>query len=331
MMHLSTMQAIVEALDEDGGSQVADEIAARWGADVGSVRFFRASANFVFKFTQAGRSCFLRFNHATERTPESIQAETRYVNHLDGQGVLVARPLPSLNGRFVESVPTALGVFHAVVFEAVAGQQWETAELMPEMFEAWGAALGRLHSASEGYPDGSRPTWRDHLDQAARSLPQEEQAARALLLRLKSRLDELPRSASGFGLIHFDFELDNIVWTESGPAAIDFDDSAHYWFAADIAFALRDLFSDDARLVDLGHADLGHFVGGYRSVRALSQEELDCLPLFLKLHNLMTFAGIHQVLDAGDQPDSPAWVERLRHKLSAKMDKYRDGFSEDVC
>jgi len=55
------------------------------------------------------------------------------------------------------------------------------------------------------------------------------------------------------------------------------------------------------------------------------------LPLFLRLHNLLMFARLHRALDAGDQPDSLAWVKRLRHKLSAKMDKYRDGFSDAAC
>ena len=51
--------------------------------------------------------------------------------------------------------------------------------------------------------------------------------------------------------IHFDFELDNIVWNTDKTGIIDFDDSAFYWFVADIAFALRDLYDDSVKKVEL--------------------------------------------------------------------------------
>ena len=137
MMTLSTMQAVIEATDEDGHNRVAGKIGSRWDADPGSIQFFRASANFVFKFTRKGEGYVLRFNHGEERTREGIEAELAYVNHLAAQGLRVARPVPSRLGNEVESVPTQTGLFHAVVFEALAGKQFDLDELIPDMFTQW--------------------------------------------------------------------------------------------------------------------------------------------------------------------------------------------------
>lgn len=324
------MQAVLEATDESGQNRVAAEIGSRWAADSGSIQFFRASANFVFKFTRKGRNFVLRFNHAEERTREGVEAEVAYVNHLAAQGLRGARPVPSRQGNEVESVSTPLGLFHAVVFEALPGQQFDLNELTPDMFTQWGGALGRLHHASQGYTGVGRPSWQDHLAWIADALPPQEQAARRLLAEVQIQLSRLPIREENFGLIHFDFELDNLIWTEDGPGIVDFDDSARYWFSADIAYALRDLFDDRAEQVDLGHKHLQRFVQGYRAVRALDEEELERIPLFLKLHNLLTFAKLDRALRTPAPQDAPRWVTKLQNKLRAKRDRYRLGFSEDT-
>jgi len=52
----------------------------------------------------------------------------------------------------------------------------------------------------------------------------------------------LDRTRDNFGLIHFDFELDNLCWEDALIQMLDFDDCAYHWYAADITYALRDLF-----------------------------------------------------------------------------------------
>ena len=330
MMTLNTMQAVLATTEEDGHNRIAEEIGACWGADPGSIQFFRASANFVFKFTQEGQKCVLRFNHEQERARASVEAELAYVNHLAAQGLRVARPVPSRLGNEVESVSTSLGSFHAVVFEALVGQQFDLDELTPDMFTQWGATLGRLHNSSQGYAGTGRASWQDHLSLIAETLPAEEQAAWSLLHTLQEQLGRLSTGEHVLGLIHFDFELDNLIWTSDGVGIIDFDDSTKYWFAADIAYALRDLFGDRPERVDLGNKDLQSFVQGYRAVRALDQEELGRLPLFLKFHNLLLFTKLDRALRTPVPQDVPLWVTALGDKLRAKMDGYRQGFLEDV-
>lgn len=330
MLKLSTMRALTDTLNDKWESAIADQILSCWEHDKGSAKYLRASANFQFIFQKAGKRYFLRFNHSTERSIDRIRAEVNYINYLSSKGLVVAKPVPSIAGYFVESVPTSQGIFHAVVFEGLEGMQFDIEELTPEIFTRWGKALGELHQTSQEHQVAGRPTWKDHLAMISEYLPATEQMAQSALNELQEQLTRLSISESNYGLIHFDFELDNLVWNGDKVGIVDFDDSACYWFVADIAFALRDLFDDSAEKVDLRNESFQSFLSGYRLVREIPQEDLELIPLFLRLHNLITFAKLYRALGTDEAPDEPVWLEELRKKLSLKMQFYRDGFSHNI-
>src|SRR5436853_441693 len=81
-----------------------------------------------------------------------------------------------------------------------------------------------------------RPTIHEHLRAVGRQLPAHEHAALRLLALLERQVAALPASQQTFGLIHYDFELDNLIWDDQRVGIVDFDDCAGYWFVADIAF-----------------------------------------------------------------------------------------------
>ncbi len=327
MMKLSTMQAVMATVNDQWESPLADALLAAWAHDAESAKCWRASANFIFFFKHVGRDYILRFNHASERTRDYIQAEIDYINYLVTAGIAVAKPVQSIAGNYVESISTAQGLFHVVVFERLQGQQFESDELTPEQWIGWGKALGELHGAAQGYHQVRRPTWEDHITMIGETLSPDDQMASQMLVVVKKQLSQLAVNQHNFGMIHFDFELDNLVWDAGQPGLIDFDDSAWYWFAADIAFALRGLFADKAAGVDLQHASFQQFVAGYRSAKSIDQAELEQIPLFLNLHNLISLAKLQRSLASGQPAAEPVWLATLRQKLLAKMQFYRDEFS----
>jgi Ser/Thr protein kinase RdoA (MazF antagonist) len=326
MMKLSLMKAIVATLTDTGESALANQLLSQWPHDPGTAKFLRTSANALFTFTHAQQPYVLRFNHTSERSAGHIRAEIAYLHYLSAAGLRIARPIRSSAGRYVESLDTTHGLFHAVVFEAVAGEQFEIDTLTLDRFSQWGKTLGSLHHAAQTYIGAGRPTWQDHVAWLAESIPASEQAAKGTLDKLRAHMDSLPVSTHNFGLIHYDFELDNLLWTEYGLAMIDFDDSAWYWFAADIAYALRDLFGDDLAKLDLESAPFRAFISGYRTEKDISPEDIQLLPVFLRLHHVMAFAKLLRSLENDDQSDEPAWAAALRNKLELKIQAYRDEF-----
>jgi Ser/Thr protein kinase RdoA (MazF antagonist) len=326
MMKLALMRRFFDTVDQRWASPLADQIAARWVAPGAKVRVLRASANFICRVEEGGRVSFLRFNHAGERRAEEIGAELDFIRHVTARGIRAARPLPSLAGKLVESVPTELGTFHAVLFEALPGVEREFDELDLAGFERWGQALGQLHCASADFTSPERPGWAQRLAFARREIPAVETAAQRELDRVEAELALLPAAPVDFGMIHYDFEQDNLCWQGDAIGSLDYDDCGPYWYAADIAYALRDLFHDRPAGVNPGEPRLQAFLRGYRSARPLGDEWLARLPLFLRLHNLVAYARITRSLGSGPQPDEPVWLGGLRGKLESFLEGYRGGW-----
>jgi Ser/Thr protein kinase RdoA (MazF antagonist) len=289
------------------------------------VRSHRASANFTFHVKADERDYVLRFNHDSERRVDYVVAELEYIQLLAQHGMRVARPVRSLNESYIESVPTILGVFHAVLFEALSGEQLEFDALDAQDFERWGRALAEVHTASQGL-QVKRPGWRGHIAMARRTIPESETGAWQELAVLDKRLNQLPFGRADFGLIHYDFELDNILWRQGKAAVFDFDDCAYYWLVADIVYALRDLYSDCLARFDFQDSRFLAFLGGYRSLRRLEDSELGRIPLFLRLHNLVAFARIYRSIADGPCVDEPEWAAALRERLGGKLDQFREDF-----
>jgi Ser/Thr protein kinase RdoA (MazF antagonist) len=306
-----------------GSSPVAERILEHWGHDRGSVRFFRSSANFLYVFRNEGRYHFLRFADGSERSREAIGAEVELLGWLTGAGIDAALPVPSGRGNLVETVETRWGTFHAVVFPAMEGEQLEIGDLDEPGFRRWGAALGELHAALEGYPGAgspARPDWRDHLELAREYVSEDAPALRDELEEIASALAALPQPRDTYGLIHSDFELDNLIWRDGSVGILDFDDCSRLWYVADIAFALGDLFEENA---DLGDKRFRAFVHGYSEHRPLDQDLPSRVPLFLRLQALLRYARLVRAVDLAVGPEHPKWLGELSRKLHARMSSYR--------
>jgi Ser/Thr protein kinase RdoA (MazF antagonist) len=328
MMTLRLMTTFFESVDSKWRSPIADAIASRWIGDDADVVALRASANFVFRAVESEEANILRFNHVSEREAGPIEGELAFIEHLVSLGIRAAQAVKSRKGRLVESVETQMGEFHAVLFEALPGKHRAFADMDPPALDAWGRCLGRVHAGSRGFESGSRPSWLDHIRLAERWIPESEGPALEELRFLEEHLRGLPEDRENFGLIHFDFELDNILWHDGEPGLVDFDDCAFYPFEADIAFALRDLFEDRVTGIDPRHETLQAFLEGYRSVRDLSEGAVERLPLFLRLHNLISFARIRRSMGEGPGSDDPPWALDLRERLSGTLQKLRREFVE---
>ena len=331
MMNLSLMQAFFRTVDEDGYTPLIQPLLAHWPHDPNSARVLRASSNFILRYTCQGQPHILRLTPAGQRTPALLQAEMDFLLHLTGQGLPVNRPLASINGNWIESAITPLGLLHAVSLEYLAGEEMEFETLTLPDFSHWGQALGELHNAAAGFTAPARPDWRELLRAAMDRLPADEFTARRAGETLQARLGRLPVSRENYGLIHDDFELDNLLWLEGCPQIIDFDDCIHHWLAADVAYALRDLFEDRWSRLDLTHPALLAFTTGYRRARPLAESELANLPLFMALLNFLMFAELLAIVrepPAGGEPD---WTTNLRQRLAVKLETYREELAAFVA
>ncbi|MGV3465460.1 MAG: phosphotransferase enzyme family protein [Heyndrickxia sp.] len=326
MMKLSTMKKVVETVDSEWHSPLAEFILNRWGFDEGSVYYFRSSANFIFLFKRNGATHFLRFNNSCERDIETIESELEILSYLQAAPIKVVKPIPSLNGKYIEEVRTEIGTFYAVVFEALHGKQFEIEELSSEQYFEWGKALGALHHILKRIPEnltGKRKHWLEQLSHIQEKLPESEMAAIEEIQSLKSWANSLQTFHDEIGLVHFDFELDNLRWEHRSIGILDFDDSSVFWYAADIVFALRELSEDG---LDLENAYVKEFITGYKTETSLDHKWLKEFYMFERMHNIIMFNRLLRSVDIEISESEPEWLKNLARKLLAKIENYRQSF-----
>ncbi len=328
MMTLSTMWNVDRTIREDGSSVIAERILEQWDYDSGSIRFFRSSANFLYVLQREGTDHLLRFSDASERSREDVEADLDLLAWAAGEGIDVALPVPSSGGNLLETVSTDSGAFHAAVLPMIQGKQVEIEDLDTPGFHRWGAALGKLHTALQAYPgSAARRSWRDHLDFANQFLAADDQELRRELEAIQSELAALPVTGATYGLIHADFELDNLVWREDAISVLDFDDCSLHWYAADFALALGDLFDEGAGPDDERfHA----FALGYSAHHALDAELASRLPLFQRLDSLVQYARLVRSTDISVGQEHPEWLRGLSQKLHDRMSGYRNSLAQSV-
>lgn len=201
-------------------------------------------------------------------------------------------------------------------------------------FQHWGQTLARLHNLSETYAPSTpaRKSWVDSLQfilSVLRRHPEEHKALKEYE-RIEAWLSELSFGVGHTGLIHFDFETDNIFYMKetSRYSSIDFDDSMYHWFAMDITSALRDLSKQND---DESKKNIDLFISGYRSVKRLDDEYIKLLPEFQRFSDLYGFARLLRSLENLDVSICPEWALQLKAKLDAICDRIRDGFHPHIA
>ncbi len=326
MMKLSTMKKLVATVDQDWRSSFAEQLLEKWGFDEKEVYYFRGSANFIFMFKKENQWYFLRCNESTERTFIDYQTELQILQYLEKASISISLPVKSEDGNLIETVTTELGIFHCVVFEGLKGEQVELEALDEEGYYIWGKALGQLHQTFKMMPQelkDSRPSWQNHIQFIKGTVSSDERAFFNELFEVESVLTSLPVSEDTYGLIHYDFELDNLKWNENGLGILDFDDCVQHWYIADIAYALRDLFEKE---IDINHPSFEQFIKGYSSETSIELNLLQKIEWFMRLHNLVTFAKLYRSLDLKEGETNPQWLSDLKGKFESKLENYRKSF-----
>lgn len=290
MMPLAAIDALEQTVTPDWSSPVADAVAAAWGAEPGAARWWRSSASHIFVVPILDRRCYLRFVPESVRSLDEVRRIAVLMSFLSGSPaagaaprVRVVAPVPSLRGEWAELVETSLGPMCAMVVEAAPGTPLDASDLSGSDASAWGRALAELHVAAASHPWPS-------------AAPVELESS-----ELSDALRALPADPSHAGLIHGDFELDNIAWDNGIPTVYDFDEATISWYAADVAYALRDVASRP----DLVAA----FLDGYRTVRPLDE---DSVPLFRRVNALRSALRIEALLAL----PCPAGVQDLADRLA---------------
>jgi len=315
---------------------LAEMLLKNWDYDETSLemfQYYRISANAIYPFRQKGGICFLRFCPASEKRKETIEAELEFIGYLRGAGYPAAEPLPSKTGANLVQKSTPWGEYYACVFKRVSGQPISETSCEDEVMFAYGAALGLLHklSSENTAPKIKRWTYEDvfnWIEETLSCLPGGTSPLDELRL-LRDYFSRRPTNGGRYGLIHYDFELDNVFYDHATKSCsvIDFDDAMVHWYGMDIDQALDSLQSEIAE--DQFPRAKAVFIEGYRSQYGIDDDLFAAMPLFRRFAMLYRYTRITRSIQERWE-NEPEWLAGLRTKLTGALASASEHFGKAI-
>jgi len=300
---------------------LAKEALKKWEYDMDTLdqmlSQFRISSNAIYPFTQGGKVCFLRLAPIEEKMEKNVAGEMEFIDFLVHRGYPALEPLKAKTGDVFLKISTQWGEYFATAFRRVCGIPIEDTDFSSEIVFEYGKALGKLHALSTEYiPKHKKWTHVDVLEWIELTL--REYHAKddiiAALSVLKKELNKLSVCKDNYGLIHYDFEVDNVFFDKKNGtcAVIDFDDGMYHWYILDIEQvfeSLEDELSDEAL-----ETAKNLFVDGYRNEHSYTEEMEAVRPLMRRFIDLYGYARLIRCV-AEKFSDEPEWLVTLRKKL----------------
>ncbi|MDR0272295.1 MAG: phosphotransferase, partial [Clostridiales bacterium] len=229
---------------------------------------------------------------------------------------------------------TPWGKYSAVVFKGAGNYEhrMDRLDYSDKMYFGYGEMLARLHLLSKEFTSETiRPDWRENLFRAANILKEYNAPVSALkeAVRLEEFFANLPVTNDNYGLVHYDFELDNIFYNPetSNFGVIDFDDSMYHWYAMDIKQSLdsiREELPDEYR-----PQAVNQFLNGYYSVTNPDEAITAHMPVFKRYADLCGYARcLHSLHEKWT--NEPEWMIKLRKHIENLMKKMSENFGEPI-
>ena len=310
-----------------------------WDVDAVAVELVSVSENIAFRVhDRRGASYVLRLHRPWYHTLDELISEQTWTAALRRAGVDVPVVVPARTGEGFVDVDVGGERRYAGLLEWVDGTTlWQVIEdrADPEFlfasFERLGAVMAAIHDQAVAWdvpPEferhaldahglmGEHPFWGRFWE-----APVLGDGHRRRLAALRNRVyailssDERLAIEGSYSLIHADLHPSNVIVHGPHLHVIDFDDAGFGWHAYDFAVALYH-FRDHARFDAIRDA----LIAGYRRVRAVADDVVALVPLFLLIRSLASIGWIaaRPELPHGDRA---TWL--MRHVEAAADDVLR--------
>jgi len=287
----------------------AREALAFWDWRGAKLRLIKHRENAVFEASLQDQKRALRLHRQGYHSDAALRSELQWMRALAEEGLRVPEVVPDKSGNLFISRQFAgmEGPVQADLFKWMDGEPLGSVEEGVQigggsMAQTWftiGELAARVHNQAatwtppEGFVRhawdehgiaGNRPLWGRFWELAA--LSAEERAlmerTRDLLLRELSLLD---KTSFNYSMIHADFAPENLMVESETVSLIDFDDAGFGWHLFELVTSVHFIMGEG-----YFQAARQALIEGYRSRRALADEQLELWPLFA-LARATTYLG----------------------------------------
>lgn len=303
---------------------LAKMLLENWKYDENSLdmlNYNRISSNAVYPFQNGENTRLLRFAPSSEKHKNNILAELEFLRYLSYNQFPALKTVLSKIGEELVTAKTPWGEYYAEVFDKVAGVKMADTDFNESIMYEFGRTLGKLHKLSSKFvPVCKRWSYEDVLlwiNSTLSDLPNQEQAIKEVEL-LHNYFTKIPKTSDTYGLVHYDFELDNVFYDDVMGVCnvIDFDDAMYHWYIMDIEQSLDSIKED----IEPMKYELSSkiFLEGYKSQYPVDDEMLSILPVFRRFANLYSYTRVIRA-SIEKWENEPKWLIDLRVRLDNSM------------
>ncbi|MCP5059719.1 MAG: phosphotransferase [bacterium] len=291
---------------------VADLALAEWDVGAPKVELVSRSENVVFRVdTQDARTFALRVHRPGYHTLAELESEPLWTTALEEAGIGVPLAVPTRSGGYyaVVRVPGTDEVRHvglvpwfegAPLSEAI--ERSADAAERDSQFEQLGRLMAKMHDQAVAWQPpyhferhafdadgfmGESPFWGRFWD-IPQLTPDQHETLVDARSRIHAQLSEYGKERGTYSVIHADLRSTNVLVNGDRVFVIDFDDAGFGWHQYDLAVVLFDYVTtpDFEPIRDA-------LIAGYRSQRAISDEDLALLPMFVLLRMLASLGWLN--------------------------------------
>lgn len=229
--------------------------------------------------------------------------EVTYTNYLHKEGLGVSPAIVSINGKEVEKITFNNKEVLTVLYEAAAGKHLSRNQWNANVLKELGRQIGKLHRHSRKFEE-INPTryindWYQNEEYAfLKYIPEEETSIRAVAQEILTKIKNIPKDNSNYGLLHGDLWLENIlVDHDLKLSMVDFQDCEKNFYIFDLAVpiysAIEYSFVGGGNIIEYGRGISKAIIEGYQEENDLPKEMLEKLPLFIKLKEVFEYSLMH--------------------------------------
>lgn len=265
---------------------------------------FRISATAIYPFYNNGSVNFLRLIPKEERSFENLMGEYDLLTHMSKNNFNVPNYIKSLNGHVIETIELSGRQYYASVFTRVCGTRMDEVGIDEKHAYEMGKTMADFHINTIGMTF-KRESLHENLSWMRSVLEKYDMDMIDDLNNLERRLMSFGKTKYNYGIIHYDFEPDNLFYDHGQIGIVDFDDAHEHFYVQDIINAQNELEDQSLKL---------SFLEGYKSLKEIDIKLLDERKTFEDYSRLMKICRLSYALDCkSDNPEE--WMVALRERL----------------
>ncbi len=290
-----------QKLDQGLPVELLKKISKLYAINIQDLKDLDGIENDVYGFDRAKESFILRIGSTEHMSISLVRAEVDWVDYLGKNGVPVASPVASLNGRLVEPVQHEEKSYVVVCSTKLKGEHISMRDPLAwrdDLIIHWGQLVGRMHRATKEYVPSAdrRYAFNITLPHIRRMLPHEGEETIANLAAAFKGLDDLPKDKQSYGLIPSDIHSGNFfVDGNEITGFFDFDRCCYKWFVSDIAVILfyplyaSPLKESEAKQKAFVRYFVPLFMRGYERENQLPAGWQDQIEMFLRVRDAILY------------------------------------------